>query len=192
MHQGRQGADDSTELVQRIRAGDRSAWPELVERYQPRLRRLTRQYRLSGQDADDAIQVTWLRCLEHLDQLSHADRLGAWLAAICRRECLRLAACGRREVALGEQAMTWLMDDRHAEADPCAEMARRDEHARLNRAVTALPERQRSVLTELARREGQSYLDLSRRLGLPVGSIGPTWQRGLARLRRDPELAVSQ
>jgi RNA polymerase sigma factor (sigma-70 family) len=181
--------DDPGELVRRIRAGDGPAWSELVDRYEPMLRRLTRQYRLSGQDADDTVQVTWLRCLEHIDQLASADRVGAWLATICRRECLRLATKGRREVALGEPAVTRLIDSGHEEIDPGVEMARRDEHARLSLAITALPERQRSVLLELVRREGQSYLDLSRRLGLPVGSIGPTWQRALARLRQDPRLA---
>jgi DNA-directed RNA polymerase specialized sigma24 family protein len=52
----------------------------------------------------------------------------------------------------------------------------------------ALPARQRMVLVELLKREGQSYLDLSRRLGLPVGSIGPTRQRAVTRLRLDPRL----
>jgi DNA-directed RNA polymerase specialized sigma24 family protein len=53
----------------------------------------------------------------------------------------------------------------------------------------ALPERQRTVLVELLRQEDQSYLDLSRRLGLPVGSIGPTRQRAFSRLRLDPRIA---
>jgi DNA-directed RNA polymerase specialized sigma24 family protein len=52
-----------------------------------------------------------------------------------------------------------------------------------------LPARQRTVLVELLRREDQSYLDLSRRLGLPVGSIGPTRQRAVSRLRLDPRIA---
>ena len=44
-------------------------------------------------------------------------------------------------------------------------------------AIVALPERQRMVVVEVLRREGKSYLELSHRLGLPVGSIGPTRQR---------------
>jgi DNA-directed RNA polymerase specialized sigma24 family protein len=64
-----------------------------------------------------------------------------------------------------------------------------DSRARLSRAVTALPDRQRLVLLELLEREGHGYRDVSRHLGLPIGSIGPTWQRALARLRSDPELA---
>lgn len=181
--------DNSAELVRRIRNGDGSAWRELVDHYEPLLRRLARQYRLSGQDMDDAIQLTWLRCLEHIDQITHADRLRGWLATVCRRESIRLVTKGRREVALGGQSVTRLVDQGQEERDPGAEMARRDAHDRLSRAITALPEKQRLVLIELLKEENRGYLDLSRRLGLPVGSIGPTRQRAIARLRQDPRLA---
>ena len=182
-------ADNSAEFVERIRAGDALAWRELTNQHEPLLRRIARQYRLSSQDTDDVVQVTWLRCLEHVDQLTHADRLRGWLATICRRECLRLATKGRREVPLGEATVTLLIDSKQEEQDPSTEAARRDDNVRLNRAIAALTDRQRSVLLELLAREGYSYLDISRRLGLPVGSIGPTWQRALIHLRRDPELA---
>ena len=85
----------------RIRAGDESAWRDLSDRYEPLLRWLARQHGLSAEDASDVVQLTWLRCLEHIDQLTHKDRLGGWLATICRRECMRLATKGRREVPLG-------------------------------------------------------------------------------------------
>jgi RNA polymerase sigma factor (sigma-70 family) len=182
-------ADNSAELVRRIRNGDGSAWRELVDHYEPLLRRLARQYRLSGQDIDDAIQLTWLRCLEHIDQITHADRLRGWLATVCRRESIRLVTKRRREVALGGQSVTRLVDQGQEEHDPGTEVARRDAHDRLSRAITALPEKQRLVLIELLKEENRGYLDLSRRLGLPVGSIGPTRQRAIARLRQDPQLA---
>ena len=95
-------AANSAELVERIRSGDALVWRELVDQYEPLLRRIASRYRLSSQDAEDVVQITWLRCVEHIDQLSHADRFRAWLGTICRRECLRLATRGRREVALGE------------------------------------------------------------------------------------------
>jgi RNA polymerase sigma factor (sigma-70 family) len=182
-------ADNSAELVERIRAGDTSAWCELVREYEPMMRRIASQYRLSRQDADDAIQLAWLRCLEHLDQLTRADRLRAWLNTICRRECLRLATRERREVPLGESTVTWLIDRSQEEHDPFTTTALRDEQARLSQAITALPDRQRLVLLELLEREGHGYVDIARCLGLPIGSIGPTWRRALTRLRRDPGLA---
>lgn len=181
--------ENSAEFVERIRAGDDFAWGEMIDQYEPTLRRIARQYRLSTQDTDDAVQITWLRCVEHVDQLTQPDRLLSWLATICRRECLRLATRERREVLLGESAITRLIDGKQEEHDLSTEAAHRDDNVRLIRAIAALPDRQRTVLIEVLGREGYSYLDISRRLGLPVGSIGPTWLRAVTRLRRDPELA---
>ena len=177
------------ELVAGIRAGDESAWRAMTDQYEPLLRWLARRCGLSAEDVGDAVQLTWLRCLEHIDQLTDADRLNAWLVTICRRECIRLATKARREVPLSAPDMARLIEDRHEECDPCAEAALRDQCDRLYLAIMALPERQRTILVELLRREDQSYLDLSRRLGLPVGSIGPTRQRAFSRLRLDPRIA---
>lgn len=177
------------ELVAGIRARNDWAWRAMTERYEPLLRWLARRYGLSAQAAEDAIQLTWLRCLEHSDQLTDADRLDGWLGTICRRECIRLATKARREVLLTELELVRLIDEGPAECDPSAEAELRDQCARLHDAIMALPARQRMVLVELLKREEHSYLDLSRRLGLPVGSIGPTRQRAVTRLRLDPRLA---
>jgi RNA polymerase sigma factor (sigma-70 family) len=184
------GASPNPEdLVTRIRGGDELAWRDLSDQYEPLLRWLARQHGLSADDASDAVQLTWLRCLEHIDQLTRADRLGAWLATICRRECIRLATKRRREVAVSGPDLVHIVDDRPEDRDPCAEAARSDERDRLHRAIVALPERQKMVVVELLRREGQTYLELSDRLGVPVGSIGPTRQRAFSRLRHDCRLA---
>jgi RNA polymerase sigma factor (sigma-70 family) len=161
----------------------------MVERYEPLLHWLARRCGLSAADAEDAVQLTWLRCVEHIGQLSDVDALSGWLATICRRECVRVATNVRREVLLSEPDMIRVIDARRAECDPGAEAAFRDQCNRLYYAITALPERQRVILVELLRREDQSYLELSRRLGLPVGSIGPTRQRAVTRLRLDPRIA---
>jgi len=177
------------ELVAGIRAGDESAWRALIEQYEPLLRWLARWCGLSAEDAGDAVQLTWLRCWEHIDQLTDAGKLNGWLVTICRRECIRLATRARREVPFDAPDITRLIDDGHEAGDPCTETALRDQCKRLYLAIMALPGRQRTVLVELLRREDQSYLDLSRRLGLPMGSIGPTRQRALSRLRLDPRIA---
>jgi RNA polymerase sigma factor (sigma-70 family) len=182
-------ARESLELVSRIRARDESAWCEMSDRYESLLRWIARQCRLSAEDTDDVVQLTWLHCLEHINQLTDPQRLGGWLATICRRECIRLATKGRREVPLSESDLARLADGRCADGDPYVEVVVHDQNNRLFNAISALPKRQKMLLAELLKQEDQSYLDLSRRLGLPVGSIGPTRQRAVARLRLDPGLA---
>jgi RNA polymerase sigma factor (sigma-70 family) len=177
------------ELVAGIRAGDESAWRAMTEQYEPLLRWLARRCGLPAEDAGDAVQLTWLRCLEHIDQLADADKLNGWLVTICRRESIRLATKARREVLLSQPDMVRRIEHRREECDPCTQAALRDQRNRLYHAIMALPGRQRAILVELLKREDQSYLDLSRRLGLPVGSIGPTRQRAVTRLRLDPRIA---
>jgi len=181
-------AHDAAELVGRVRGGDASAWRDLVDQYESLLRWLARGHRLHAEDIDDAVQLTWLRCLEHIDQLTHPDRLRAWLITICHRESARLATRGRREVPLNGFAVEQLIDQRAEEDDPFTEAVRREERDRLYSAIAALPQRQKALLIELLRREGQSHRELSRALDLPMGSLGPTRQRALARLRNDPRL----
>jgi RNA polymerase sigma factor (sigma-70 family) len=161
----------------------------MSDQYEPLLRWIARQCRLSAEDTEDVVQLTWLRCLEHIDQLTDPDKLSGWLATICRRECIRLATKGRREVPLSGPDLARLLDDGREDSDPYVEVVVRDQHNRLHHAISALPERQKMLLVELLRQEGQSYLDLALRLGLPVGSIGPTRQRAVTRLRLDPRLA---
>lgn len=43
--------------------------------------------------------MTWLRWLEHIDRLEHPARVGSWLAATARDECLR-AVAARKEIVL--------------------------------------------------------------------------------------------
>jgi RNA polymerase sigma factor (sigma-70 family) len=181
-------ADNAAELVGRMRSGDASAWRDVVDQYQPLLRRLARDHLLSAEDADDAVQLTWLRCLGHIDQLAHPNGLRAWLITICRRESVRLATRRWREVPLDGPEMERLIDQQAEEADPFIEAVRRCEHDLLYSAIAALPQRQRALIVELLRQEGLSYLNLAHHFNIPVGSLGPTRQRALTRLRNDPRL----
>src|SRR6266436_6635561 len=77
-------------LVRGASSGDRQAWNALVDRFHPMVYAVARGHRLSPSDAADVAQTTWLRLVEHLDRINHAERLGAWLATTARRESLRL------------------------------------------------------------------------------------------------------
>ncbi len=76
-------------MVQRAAQGDQRAWEQLVDWYGRLIWAMTRDFKLSDSDATDASQATWLRLLEHIDRLDHPERVGSWLAATARNECLR-------------------------------------------------------------------------------------------------------
>ena len=58
---------------------------------------MTRFYRLSRWDADDVIQTTWLRFLQHGHTMRDPSALSAWLMTTARRLCLRALQSHVRE-----------------------------------------------------------------------------------------------
>jgi RNA polymerase sigma factor (sigma-70 family) len=178
---------DLTELVAAAREGDQWAWRELFTRFMPLLRKVAGQHRLTAEEAADVVQMTWLRCLEHVRQLQDDERFAGWIGSICRRECLAAVNRRRREVPLELvlEPATQLSGPEPEKQDPCWEAIRQDEGLRLRQAIGRLPVRQRTVVLEMLESEGDGYVEISRRLRIPVGSIGPTRQRALSRLRND-------
>jgi RNA polymerase sigma factor (sigma-70 family) len=138
---------------------------------------------LSDADAADVVQTTWLRLVEHLGRIHEPDRVGAWLATTARRESLRVIAAGGR-VSPTDQ----LADVPDAQSGPAETAVRNDRDAVLWKAFAALGERCRVLLRLLASEPPASYDEIAATLDMPVGSIGPTRGRCLARLRTELEL----
>jgi RNA polymerase sigma factor (sigma-70 family) len=166
------------ELVKRSRAGERDAWTALTRRHSNRLWSVARALRLSDTDAADAVQTTWLRLVEHLDDLREPEYVGTWLATTIRRECLD-ALKRRTRLVLTDR---W--DDVVDREEPLDSHLLRDERdGALWRAFRALDERCRTLLRVLMADPPPPYAEVSAALDIPVGSIGPTRQRCLAKLR---------
>jgi RNA polymerase sigma factor (sigma-70 family) len=172
------------DMVLAAQGGDPQAWNMLVQHYTPLLWSITRSARLSDADANDVIQTTWLRCLEHLGQLRSPTALGGWLATTARRETIRLqrqAPSERLESAAAEDAGNRTELEGLSPEDLVLQAERRDT---LLRALAQLHAPCRHLLQLLTADPPVSYAEISAALGVPVGSIGPTRRRCLERLRR--------
>jgi RNA polymerase sigma factor (sigma-70 family) len=172
---------DIASLVQRAAAGDTRAWERLVDKYGRLIWSITREFKLVESDAADVFQTTWMRLIEHINRIEHPDRLGSWLAATARNECLRCLASHKRVVLAHEDDVLDGPAEHVAEVD---EALLAEERAEVVRAAMAhLPRRWRRLIELLMADPPASYAEISDELGLPVGSIGPTRGRCLARLR---------
>jgi RNA polymerase sigma factor (sigma-70 family) len=168
-------------LVRRAADGDMAAWDRLVDQYARLIWSITVDFKLTESDASDVAQTTWLRLLQHIDRIEHPDRVGSWLAATARNECLRSLAA-RKRVVLGHDDVE--LDSAVAHGPEIDERLLADERAQVVRdALSRLPRRWQRLLEMLMADPPVSYADISDELGLPVGSIGPTRGRCLARLR---------
>jgi len=72
---------DEARLIERLRAGDESAFVTLVERHGSALRRLARLY-VSEAVADDVVQETWIAVLHGLDRFEGRSALQTWMIRI--------------------------------------------------------------------------------------------------------------
>jgi len=168
--------------VRRAAEGDRNAWDRLVDQYARLIWSITGEFKLTESDAADVAQTTWLRLLEHIDRIKYPDRVGSRLAATARNECLRSLAARKRVVLGHDDAELDTAADAHApEVD---EPLLADERAEIVRdALSCLPRRWQHLLEMLMTDPPVPYTEISDQLGLPIGSIGPTRGRCLARLR---------
>src|ERR1700728_4562077 len=104
MPEQNQGTPDIAGLVRGAVAGDRRAWERLVEQYARLIWSITAEFKLAESDAADVAQTTWLRLLEHIHRIEYPDRVGYWLAATARNECLRSLAAHKRVVLGHDEA----------------------------------------------------------------------------------------
>ena len=178
------------DLVTRARNGDKQAWDEIVEQYAPLIWSICRKYRLGDADAEDVGQVVWLRLVNHLADLRDPAALPGWLATTTRRQCIRV----RRTAAQLPQVTGPLVDaDNMADTEAVLaehELLLAERHAALREAFGQLPPNGQQLIALLIADPPLPYADISAKLGIPVGSIGPNRSRYLDKMRRHPAIAA--
>jgi len=150
-------------LVVRWQAGDESAFAELVERYQARLRFYLRKILYGVSEADDILQEVWLDVFRGMARLRDPGALRAWLYRIARDRALReFRKCRLTFERLDEDGPAGEEQDTKEFA---AEDARRV-HSALDRLAAA----HREVLV-LRYVEDMSYEEIARVVDAQLGTI---------------------
>jgi RNA polymerase sigma factor (sigma-70 family) len=171
-------------LVAAALDGDHTSWNRLVERYTPLVLSIVRRHRLQASDAEDVVQTVWLRLVEHLGGIRQPAALPGWIITTARNECLHVIRNAKHVAPtdLGEKGWPESVGDPAIDTD----LLEDERHQALLIALAELPDRQRDLLLLLIEDPRLSYEEISHCLGLPVGSIGPTRARALARIRAHP------
>lgn len=175
-------ARTTADLVEAAAAGDAGAWHELVSRYAGLVVAVCRSFRLTDADVLDVSQNVWLQLVE-LGRLREPAALPGWLVSTTRHECLRTRRSASRAVPVDQWA------DLPDSAEPLdADVLAAERRSALRQALAALPPSARQLVALLVADPPVPYVEISQRLGIPVGSIGPTRARILTKLRSDPAL----
>lgn len=174
--------DGLSAMVARARDGDQDAWNDLVERYLPLVGGVIARGGLRGADAEDVNQTVWLRLVEHLAEIREPQALPGWIVTTTRRECLRVHRRQSRLVSVDPQVGSQLEPE---PTDPGIDGGLLEDERRqaLRDGLAELPADRRTLLLLLLEDPPVPYREVSERLGIPMGSIGPTRVRALAQLR---------
>ncbi len=193
------GTTGVAELVQGARANRQGDWDGLVERYTPLVLSVVRGFRLQDPDTQDVVQTLWLRLVEHVDDIREPAALPGWIVTTARNECLRTLRQRQRALPVDPVAATLAGEDaRTTGTEPAVppdvsvveHLTQTARHRVLLEAVAELPAHHRALLGLLLADPPLTYADISHRLGIPIGGIGPTRARALQRIREHPAVAA--
>jgi RNA polymerase sigma-70 factor, ECF subfamily len=163
-------------IIQRVLSGDVEAFARLVDRHYDRCARIAVRILGNREDAEEAIQDTFLRAFRALESYEDRERFSAWLTRILVNQCRTLLARTRRREAVFadiDPVELELAAGRPADDGPWPQ---------LEDALAALSVEQREALV-LKYADDLTYEEMSRITGAGESALKMRVQRAFARLR---------
>jgi DNA-directed RNA polymerase specialized sigma24 family protein len=152
-------------LFSAFRAGDAARMGELVALLTPILWHTVRSQRVDRDSAEDVLQTVWLALVRNADSISDPQAVLQWLIVSARREAWRVVKREDRVEPTEFEAGDLV--------SPAYDMPEE----------LVLRDRCRMLLRVIAFADRPDYAAVAESLGMPIGSIGPTRGRCLAKLR---------
>ena len=173
-------ASRAGDVFERYRRGEAAAMGELVSMLTPILWHTVRAQRLDRESTEDVLQTTWLALVAHADSITDARAVLQWMLVAAKREAWRVLRNQNRQTP-AEIEEDAIATPEHQLPENLALLGA-DQQV-LWTHFASLPERCRELLRVIAFSDRPDYAELARALRMPIGSIGPTRGRCLAKLR---------
>jgi RNA polymerase sigma-70 factor (ECF subfamily) len=178
------------EIALWVRGGNREAIGILVNRYSPSLLRYLVHLTGDPSLAEDILQETWLKAMEHIDRYSPGYSFKAWLFAIARNCAVDT---WRRVTREGREPTGWAPEDNSA-PDPMDHLAdekisaldqfqENELQAHVEKIFPSLPPHYREVLS-LRFQEEMPLEEVAQALRVPLSTVKTRVRRGLELLRQ--------
>lgn len=188
---------DEAELVDRLRAGDESAFAALVQQYHPRLVRLAETVVPSRAVAEEVVQDTWLAVVRGVERFEGRSSFKTWLFHILLNRARSTAGRERRTDTLPPDHDDDRFDRSGAWAPPPVPWSEQADDRlvadslarRVREILPTLPDTQRQVVV-LRDIEGLSPPDVAGMLGITDGHQRVLLHRARARIREHLEAEV--
>lgn len=183
--------EDDLAVVGRILSGDRRAYEQLVRRHERRVFRATFAVLGNFEDAEEAMQDTFVKAFRHISQFRRESRFTTWLTRIAINEALQRRQSRKEFVPLDESSGAAQFVPRRYEmwrADPEKLYGKRELRQIIEAAIQSLPAiyREAFVLRDV---EEMSAEEAAEAIGITVGALKSRLLR--ARLMVREALAAS-
>ena len=159
------------ELVQQCQAGDKSAFQELVSRYQQKVFMVIVGLLRNREDALEVAQETFFRAYRKIKSFQGGSSFYTWLYRIAVNLAIDAQRRQKRNPLDFKESMDGILEERHEVAkDPFADVHDKQLRAKLIQAINDLSPEHRAVIV-LRTMEGLSYKDIGEMLGCSEGTV---------------------
>lgn len=166
------------ELVERCIAREPGAWEQLVHRYASLVYSVPRKLGLRPEESEDVSQSVFASLLTAMEGMRDRQSLAKWLITVATRQSWRVID-GRRASGGGPAEAVETIP----ESERTPDLAGWERRLAVRRALGLLGGRCQELLLALFSDRGSpDYQQVAERLGMPIGSIGPTRNRCLRKL----------
>jgi RNA polymerase sigma-70 factor (ECF subfamily) len=183
------------ELARWLREGNREAIAVLIQRHSPRLLRYLVPLVNNPSVAEDVLQETWLRVMEHIDGFNPNCAFMTWLFAIAHNCAIDVLRHEKRFAdpkadERSDESGDWM--DRVPDERPSvlSELQQEEMQSRTQKIFAFLPAHYREVLA-LRFQQEMPLNEIARAVHLPLSTVKTRIKRGLE-LLRDKVVAVER
>lgn len=182
-----EAAEQDAQIVERCRAGDQTAWNDLVDRYQRLIYAIPRRAGLSEEQCNDVFQDVFLTLFQKIDDLEQPRRLRSWIVTTAKFKAWAVVRSSKGMYSPStEEEMEAEMSnlpDKSPLAD--ARLIELEEQHLIRTAVKELEEKCRTILSMLYLSEpAASYAEVGIAVGVGETSISPLRTRCLKKLEK--------
>jgi RNA polymerase sigma-70 factor (ECF subfamily) len=166
-------------LIARFRGGDESALNAILTRYEVPLFQFLFGILRNHHQAEDALQETLVRALEHLDGVD-GDHLRGWLFTVAYHQAMLVKRRQNKVRFASVEPQEFPVSD--TEAGPLLHAEQQDDARRLRELLEQLPPNQREVIRQRIY-EGKRFREIAAALGCPLNTALARMHEGLKKLR---------
>jgi RNA polymerase sigma factor (sigma-70 family) len=180
------------ELIAAASTCDEEAWEQIVGRYQPLIDAISRRHGLASHDAHDVGQDVWVQLLRHIRKLREPGALCGWISTTTAHRCCEILQAQGRSISvnalgIGRSDLVDIEARKTNAEGPLGvddNLLRVEKRRAIRQGLAELTNAQQQLLLLLVADPPIPYCEISRRMNLPIGSIGPTRARLLKKLQR--------